>query len=113
MPNIPYDFYESSQEFLVIVPFGGVDKSSITLKVQHETLTITGQRHEPSLRDDFLPLQQHCYRGAIQLDIDLPPNVRYKEMTSTLSKDNILTIILPKNTLPDSIPVQIEDDDQN
>ncbi len=108
MSNIPYDLYESSQEIVVVIPFWGVDKSTVDIRIQHEVITITWQRIRPTLRKDFQPLQQHCFRGEVKLSIDLPPHANYKHMTSTLSKENILTLIIPKNLIPDSIPVAIE-----
>jgi len=40
--------------------------------------------------------------------VDLPPTVYFKDMHTTLSPENILTIIVPKNIEPDTIHVEIE-----
>lgn len=109
MPTIPYDMYESEQEIVLIIPFGGVKKESIVMKIQYETITISGIREKPKLRKGFETLQEQCFRWNIELMIDLPANANYKEMHSSLSKDNILTLIIPKNIIPDHIPVQIEE----
>ncbi len=108
MPTIPYDMYESSQELVLIIPFWWVEKESIHISIKHETISIIGQRIQPKLRKDFLVLQQQCFWWAVELHIDLPPHANYKQMNSSLSKENILTLIIPKNIIPDSIPVHIE-----
>ena len=109
MPTIPYDMYESDHELVLIIPFGWVIKESITITIKYETITIVGKRMKPNLRTWFHTLQQQCFRGDVELHIDLPPHANYKQMNSSLSKENILTLIIPKNLIPDSIPVQIEE----
>lgn len=109
MPTIPYDMYESEQEIVFIIPFWWVKKESIQIHIQHEILTITGERKKPQLRKDFLTTQQQCFWGTVELHIDLPPNSEYKNMTSSLSKENILSLIIPKNIMPDHIPIHIEE----
>lgn len=106
--TIPYDVHESDQEIVIIIPFGGVQKDSIELKIKHEILTITGIRPKPILRKDFHIIQQQCFWWPIHVEINLPPQINYKNLTSSLSKENILSIIIPKNLIPEHIPVQIE-----
>ena len=101
--------YESEKEIIVIIPFWWVVKESIKITIQHETISIIGKRAQPDLRKDFHHIQQQCYRWNIELHIDLPPDANYKEMNSNLSKENILTLIIPKNLIPDSIPLHIEE----
>jgi HSP20 family molecular chaperone IbpA len=109
MTKIPYDVYESPFEVAIILPLWWVKKESITLKIRYETIFITWQRTAPVLRKDFHPIQNACFWGDIDIAIDLPPESNYKSMTSNLSKENILTIIIPKNIIPEHIPLQIED----
>jgi HSP20 family molecular chaperone IbpA len=108
MTKIPYDVYESQYEVVIILPLWWVKKESISLTIRHETIFIKGQRIIPSIRKDFTPIQKICFRWDIDIDIDLPPESNYKNMTSNLSKENILTIIIPKNIIPDNIKVTIE-----
>lgn len=109
MPKIPYDMYESPQELIIIIPFWWIEKESIHISIQHEIISISGQRMQPTLRKDCHPIQQECFWGEVKLDIDLPPHSNYKYMNSNLSKENILTLIIPKNIIPDNIPVHIEE----
>ncbi len=109
MIAIPYDIYESQHEIIFIIPLGWVQKESIELKIIDYILHITGERTYGVLREDCTPIQQDCYRWPINITIDLPMNITYKKMHSILSKENILTIVIPKNTIPDSIDIQIEE----
>ena len=109
MITIPYDIYESQQEIVIIIPLWGVEKNSVEIKITDYVLYITGKRWHESLREDFVAIKQDCFRGDIKFSIDLPMNSAYKNMHSTLSKENILTIIIPKNIVPDSIDIKIEE----
>lgn len=108
MTKIPYDVYESPYEVAIILPLWWVQKESISLIIRHETIFIKWKRTIPTIRKDFTPIQKLCFRGDIDIAIDLPPESNYKNMTSNLSKENILTIIIPKNIIPDNIKVNIE-----
>lgn len=106
--KIPYDIYESAHEIAIIVPLWWVEKESISITIQYETLHIKWKRIKPTIRKDFSIIQEQCFRWDIGLSIDLPPESNYKNMHSTLSKENILSIIIPKNIIPKSIPIKIE-----
>ena len=108
MTTIPYDMYDTDQELIIIAPFGWVDKESVAISIQHEIITIEGVRSQPPLPGGSRPLQTQSYRWPIELSIDLPPESNYKDMTSTLTKDNILILSIPKNIIPDTIPLHIE-----
>jgi HSP20 family molecular chaperone IbpA len=108
MTKIPYDVYESPYEVVIVLPLWWVKKESINLIIRHETIFIKGQRSMHTIRKDFIPIQKMCFRWDIDIAIDLPPESNYKNMTSNLSKENILTIIIPKNIIPEWIKVNIE-----
>lgn len=107
--KIPYDVYESQYEVVIILPLWWVKKESISLTIRHETIFIKWKRVIPTIREDFIPIQRVCFRWDIDIAIDLPPASNYKNMSSNLSKENILTIIIPKNIIPDTIKVRIEE----
>ena len=106
--SIPYDIYESQYEIIIIIPLWGVKKDSIEIKVIDYVLYITGTRWTDPLRDDFVAIKQDCFRGDISLSINLPIDSAYRDMSSTLSRENILTIIIPKNIVPGSIDIILE-----
>lgn len=107
--SIPYDLYESQHEIVVVLPLGGVKKDSITLKLKDHNLCILWERNSPIVREDCVSVIQECFWGDIECIIQLPPTITYNTIHSSLSKENILTIIIPKNFIPDAIPVTIED----
>lgn len=109
MTKIPYDIYESDYEVVIILPLWWVKKESLSIRILHETLYISWQREQPVMRDDFTSIKQECFRWPIDCAIDLPPESNYKNMSSNLSKENILSIIIPKNSIPDHIDIIIEE----
>ena len=107
-PSIPYDIYESKDQWVCIIPLGGILKESITITIKDYALLLSAQRQAPTLSEEFTNIQQECYRWDITATIDIPGNVDINTIQSTLTKENILHITLPKKTLPDTIPVIIE-----
>lgn len=108
MIQIPYDLYESPEEFVLIIPLWGVKKDSIILNLKDYQLTLTAWRYKPNIKDDLVSLEQNCYWGEIKTKIDLPPNIYFKDIHTTLSPENILTIIIPKNIEPEKLSVDIQ-----
>ena len=107
--HIPYDLYESSYEIVIIMPLWWVKKESIELRIRDYRLHIVWERIYTTLREDCIPIIQECFRWSINTIIDLPPNIAYKNIHSSLSKENILHIIIPKNTVPEEVEVAIEE----
>lgn len=106
---IPYDVYESETHLLCIIPMGGVNKSSVRIKLRDYALHITATRNQPEISNSFVNIQQECYRWAISCVIDLPTRIDYDGIKSTLSRENILTILIPKKVQNDAdVPVMIE-----
>ena len=106
--DIPYDIYESPNEVVIIMPLWWVKKESLELKVEDYRLVIHWVRERIVLRDDFIPLKEECYRGDINLVIDLPPQSYFDRIHSKLTIDSILQVIVPKAIVPDYIDLQIE-----
>lgn len=106
--TIPYDIYESPKELVIIIPIAWVSQESIKLQIKKYQLHISGMRNKIKLKDDLVPKQEKCYRWPIEINIDLPPNIYFDKIHSKLSKDNVLSIIIPKNIIPDNIAVEID-----
>ena len=109
-PHIPYDIYESPQEIVILLPLGGVDKSSIKLSIDDYRLVIVWERTKPEVKENLIPLKEECYWGAIQQVIDLPPQVYFDKIHSKLSTDNTLQVIIPKAIVPSKIALEVEYD---
>ncbi len=106
--DIPYDVFESDKEIVIVMPLWWIKKDSVVLHLKEYKLYMTGRRYKPALRDDLVHVEKNCYRWEIKTVVDLPPTVYFKDMHTTLSPENILTIIVPKNIEPDTIHVEIE-----
>jgi len=107
-PDIPYDVYETPQELVIILPLGWVEKESVEISLNEYRLVIKWERKKPKLKDDYKVLKEDCYRGKLEKDIDLPPQVYFDRIHSKLSADNILEIIIPKVVIPEKIEVEVE-----
>lgn len=106
--DIPYDIYESPAEVVIVMPLGWVKKESLELKVEDYRLVIHWVREKIELREDFIPLKEECYRGDINLMIDLPPQSYFDKIHSKLTADSVLQVVIPKAIVPDHIDLQIE-----
>ena len=107
-PTIPYDMYESPQEVVIVLPLGAVKKDSIEVKIEDYRILIKGIREKPKMKPSCLPIQEECYRGPIELIIDIPPQVYFDKIHSKLTLDNTLQIIVPKALVPEKIDLEIE-----
>ena len=110
IPVIPYDIYESPQELVLFLPLWGVKKESLSLSIKDYKLVISGERIQPLIKENFLPIKESCYRGLIYQEIDLPPQVYFDKIHSKLSVDNILQVIVPKALIPEKIALEVEYD---
>ncbi len=107
-PHIPVDIFESSQELVLMVPLWWVEKETLQLSIDNFKLIISWVRRKPLIRNDFALLQSECYWWPITQSIDLPTNIVYDQIHSTLSKENILHITLPKYGIPSEVSITIE-----
>jgi len=108
-PEIPYDLYESPQEILVILPLWWVKKDTLKLNIQDYRLFIQWERSFSPLKENLVAIKEDCYWGRISLIIDLPSQVYFDQIHSKLTPDNILQIIIPKASIPDTIPLEIQE----
>jgi len=106
--SIPTDIYESPKELVLIVPLWGVQKESVSLRIEDYKLFLRACRVPVRLREDFIPVKEECFWGDIEQSYELPNHIIFDKIHSTLSKENILTIILPKYSIPESIEVKVE-----
>lgn len=106
--DIPVDIYDSATEFVVVMPLGGVEKSSVHLSLEQTKLTISGTRKKPPIKETLLSITEECYRGTFTKQIDLPANSYFNNIHSELTTDNILFVIVPKVIIPEKIVVHIQ-----
>jgi len=112
IPSIPYDMYESPQEVVIIIPLGWVKKESVEVKIENYRIQIRWFRMAPQLKESCIPIQEECYRGPIELEIEIPPQVYFDRIHSKLTLDNTLHIIVPKALVPEKIQLEVEYEDE-
>lgn len=106
--DIPVDIFDSPTEFVVVIPLWWVEKSSVQLSLQGLLLTITWTRMKPDIKDSLSPVSQKCYRWTFKKVLEIPSNSYFNNIHSELSPTNILTIIVPKVIVPESITVLVK-----
>ena len=106
--EVPVDTRESPTEFVVVVPLGWVEKESVQISLQGSELTISWMRKGPQLKEQLVQKKADCYWWAFQTTIQLPASSIYHTISSSLSPDNVLQVIVPKVYEPERIAVQIQ-----
>lgn len=107
--DIPVDVHESLHELIVIVPLGGVEKSSVHITLQESKLLISGVRVRPDLKEWVAQTLDECYRGNFQREVRLPSNIYYDKIQSTLTRENILIVTVPKILIPETVDVHVSE----
>lgn len=106
--DIPVDVYDSPQEFVIVMPLGGVQKDSVSLSLDNTTLKIMWKRVSPQMKDTLVPKKLWCFWWEFSKIVPLPTNSYFNNIHSNLSSENILTVIVPKVIVPEEIIVNIE-----
>lgn len=106
--EIPVDLYDSPQEFVVLMPLGGVIKESVQVWIEGKELVIQWERAAPVLKPSLVMQQGNCYRGSFSRRVALPVSAAYDRIHSQLSPENILTVIVPKMLMPEKIVVEVQ-----
>jgi HSP20 family molecular chaperone IbpA len=106
--DIPVDLYDSPQEFVVLIPLGGVEKTTVQLWIEGWELVIQGERKMPELKKTLVQTAWSCYRWGFSRRVKLPVSAAYDRIHSQLSPENVLTVIVPKVIVPEKITVEVK-----
>lgn len=106
--DIPIDIYDSDQEIVILIPLWWVNKDSIEVFLEKTSLVIRWERTIPNLKEIMSPIQQECFRWSFGKTIQLPQNIYFDKIQSTLTKENILLIIVPKIMIPEKIKLDVQ-----
>ena len=106
--TIPYDIYESDTEIVIIVPLWWVSKDTISVELEKNIIYIRWTRKKPDLKENLVVQKQDCYWWDFEAKIQLPLTVYFDKIKPTLTKENILILIVPKYKLPENIKLEIE-----
>lgn len=105
--DIPIDVYDSTTEFLIVMPLWGVAKKSVHLTLKENVLTINGERVKPEVKPTLMPMSEGCFWWPFTKSIELPANSYFNNIHSELSPENILFVVVPKVIVPEEITVHI------
>ncbi len=106
--DIPVDIYESDQEILIVVPLWWVSKDTISVYLEKTSLILSWSRKMSDLKESLTPVQEECFWWNFCKTINLPQNVYFEKISSSLSKENILTIVVPKVIIPEKLELDIK-----
>jgi HSP20 family protein len=93
--NPKLDVVENDQEFKVLAELPGLDQNDIQVSLDHNELTISGEKKEE--KEDKQQNYYHLERayGSFRRSIQLPVEVDADKIDATF-KNGVLNIVLPK-----------------
>ena len=95
------DISSAEKEYTVTVEVPGVKEDDVQLELADDTLTIRGEKkQESSANDKGYYCVERSY-GAFQRVLSLPEDVDQKGIQAAF-KNGVLTITMPRRTLPES-----------
>ena len=95
--NAAMDIAETDQAFEVTMDLPGVDADEVDIRIDNNTLTVSGSRTEESTEEDE-KRQYHRverYSGSFSRSVALPGFINEGE-TAAEYKDGVLKIVVPK-----------------
>ncbi|MBI5221601.1 MAG: Hsp20/alpha crystallin family protein [Candidatus Magasanikbacteria bacterium] len=106
--ELAVDVFENANEIVIKSAVAGIKPGDIDISINHDVLTIKGQRHNEDKIERKNYLFQECYWGNFSRTIVLPSQVLSDQVKATL-KNGILTVSIPKAAPEKSIKVQALD----
>jgi HSP20 family molecular chaperone IbpA len=106
--DIPYDLHETLMELVVVMPLGWVKKESIVLTWEWKHILVSADRPQPHFTTVVHSHIAHAYWWTFAQRIHLPDiSIAYDKVVSSLSPENILTILIPKILQPETIALHV------
>jgi len=93
--QLAVDVYQTSDEFVVKSPIGGIDLDDVKVMVDNGILIIKGERQEGKKEEGRDYFFQECHWGVFERQIILPEDVDPLKIKANLEK-GILTILAPR-----------------
>jgi HSP20 family protein len=98
------NLYECEAGYELVAPLPGVPAMAIDLTIEHDVLTIRGERR-PFEPEGASPVRRERRRGPFARQITLPAPVAADRVEAAL-RDGVLRVLLPKS--PAATPRRIE-----
>ncbi|MEA3272878.1 MAG: Hsp20/alpha crystallin family protein [Patescibacteria group bacterium] len=95
--ELSVDVYQNEKEIVIKTAIAGVSRKDLEISLNHDLLTIRGNRKLEEDVDENNYFHQECYWGKFSRSLILPIEVE-KHKTKAQLKNGVLTIILPKIT---------------
>lgn len=101
------DLGATDKEYAITVEIPGVDEKDVKLEISDDILTISGEKkHEKEEKDKNYYRMERSY-GSFQRVLSLPEDADQDGIKATF-KNGVLTVTLPRKTLPKTETRRIE-----
>ena len=101
------DLNASDKEYTITVEIPGVDQKDVKLEIVNDTLTIHGEKKQEKEEKEKNYYRMERSYGAFQRVLSLPEDADQDGIEATFKK-GVLTVTLPKKSIPKSGVRQIE-----
>ena len=99
------DLYEDKESIFVKAEVPGMKKEELEITLHDGTLTLSGERKEPTLLEGTTAIRTERFIGRFSRSVSLPSSVDADKVKAAY-RDGILTVVLPK--AEDAKPKQIQ-----
>lgn len=98
---------ESAEQVTVRVELPGVSKEDITVNVNNDVLTISGERKAPERKENEQYIRNEISYGKFERSLSLPYPVDVEKVMAS-QENGVLTVVLPKheNAKPKQITIR-------
>lgn len=101
------DMSETDDAYQVSVDLPGLSKDDIEVNYQNHRLTISGERHEESKKEDKDFLRQERYAGKFMRSFTMPAEIKEDKIKASF-KNGVLNVEIPKAEVQQPKSVTIE-----
>lgn len=105
MPQV--DIGASDKEYTITVEVPGVDEKDVKIEIANNTMTVRGEKKQEKEEKNKNYYRVERSYGSFQRLLSLPEDVNQEDIKATF-KNGVLTIKMPRKTLPKSNVKQIE-----
>ena len=101
------DIKENDKEFIVKFDIPGVKKDQVSIEIENNRLTVSGERKEEKEEKDEKHFLSETYHGSFMRSFNLPSAVD-EDKVDAKYQDGVLTIKVPKTEVAKSKKVKIQ-----
>ncbi len=107
--ELAVDVAQTKKDLVVIAAVAGVKPEDVSITIDHDVLTIRGQRENKQKFDAEDYFYEECYWGGFSRSIILPMEVQ-KDKAKASIKEGILIVKIPKAKPNSEIAIKIVDE---